>query len=90
MAQRLFRWRSKPDAESGIGAASGNRFALRLCAIGAGRLAFVSDTPLDAGTAAQAAADIVSLYADAPSNAADRFAAWLSTHDTLLIRYTES
>ncbi|MBA4763513.1 hypothetical protein [Sphingomonas sp.] len=42
------------------------------------------------GVAAEAAADIVSLYADAPSDAADRLAAWLSTHDTLLIRYTES
>jgi len=66
------------------------RFALRLCAIGAGRLAFVSDTPLDAATAAQAATDIVSLYADAPSDAATRLAAWLGTHDALLIRYTES
>lgn len=65
-------------------------FGLKLCAMGAGRLAFVSDTPLDAGTAAQAAADIVSLYADAPSDAADRLAAWLGTHDTLLVRYTES
>ncbi len=67
-----------------------SRFGLQLCAIGAGRLACVSDSPLDTGTATEAAADIVSLYADAPSNAADRLAAWLSTHDTLLIRYTES
>ncbi|WP_439540045.1 hypothetical protein [Sphingomonas sp.] len=65
-------------------------FGLKLCAIGAGRLAFVSDTPLDAAAAAEAAADIVSLYADAPSDAAERLAAWLGTHDTLLIRYTES
>lgn len=65
-------------------------FGLKLCAIGAGRLAFVSDTPLDAAAAAEAAADIVSLYADAPSDAADRLAAWLAAHDTLLIRYTES
>jgi hypothetical protein len=66
------------------------RFGLRLCAIGAGRLAFVSDAPLDPRAAAEAAGDIVSLYTDAPSDAADRLAAWLGTQDTLLIRYTES
>ncbi len=68
----------------------GTRFGLRLCAIGAGRLAFVADASLDSGAAAEAAADIVSLYADAPSDAAERLAAWLAAHDTLLIRYTES
>lgn len=66
------------------------RFGLQLCAIGAGRLAFVADAPLGTGAAADAAADIVSLYTDAPSDAASCLAAWLSTHDTLLIRYTES
>lgn len=66
------------------------QFGLRLCAIGAGRLAFVSDAPLESGAAAEAAADIVSLYADAPSDADARLAAWLGAHDTLLIRYTES
>lgn len=66
------------------------RFGLRLCAIGAGRLAFVSDAPLDRGAAAEAAADIISLYTDAPSDACGRLAAWLSSQDTLLVRYTES
>lgn len=65
-------------------------FGLRLIAMGAGRLACVSDAPLDSDSAARAAADVVGLYSNAPATAVDQLAAWLESHDTLLIRYTES
>src|SRR5690606_22895907 len=47
-------------------------YGLRLIAMGAGRLAYASDAPLDPASAVRAAADIVGLYAEAPPGAADR------------------